>query len=150
VRGASVGERERERERERESVCVCVKQSTGHTHTGHTDRDNTRHRHTQAHDKTPKQTPPTSTYQRSTVARRRCVPPPTPGWVAAPKSACEVGSKSDAARGALVCVCRCARQVVNLGGATPAGVYQLALTRYCHHQYCMVYGIQQGGRWGGA
>jgi len=26
----------------------------------------------------------------------------------------------------------------------------LAFTRYCHHQYCMVYGIQKGGRWGGA
>jgi len=25
----------------------------------------------------------------------------------------------------------------------------LAFTRYCHHQYCMVYGIQQGGRWCG-
>jgi len=25
----------------------------------------------------------------------------------------------------------------------------LAFTRYCHHQYCMVYGIQMGGRWGG-
>ena len=35
------------------------------------------------------------------VARRRCVPPPTPGWVAAPKSAWEVGSKSDAPWGAL-------------------------------------------------
>jgi len=25
----------------------------------------------------------------------------------------------------------------------------LAFTRYCHPQYCMVYGIQQGGRWEG-
>jgi len=24
-----------------------------------------------------------------------------------------------------------------------------ACTRYCHHQYCMVYGIQKGGRCGG-
>ena len=23
----------------------------------------------------------------------------------------------------------------------------LALTRYCHHQYCMVYSIKGGGRW---
>jgi len=23
------------------------------------------------------------------------------------------------------------------------------LTRYCHHQYCMVYGIKRRGRWGG-
>jgi len=60
-------------------LACCVKQSTGHTHTGHTDRKHPRHRHTHAHDKTPKRTPPTSTYQRLTVARRRCVPPPTPG-----------------------------------------------------------------------
>ena len=26
---------------------------------------------------------------------------------------------------------------------------RLAFTRYCHHQYCMVYGIQNGGRWKG-
>jgi len=25
----------------------------------------------------------------------------------------------------------------------------LAFTRYCHHQYCMVYGINRGGRWEG-
>jgi len=25
----------------------------------------------------------------------------------------------------------------------------LAFTRYCHRQYCMVYGIQRRGRWGG-
>jgi len=27
--------------------------------------------------------------------------------------------------------------------------YRLAFTRYCHHQYCMVYGITIGSRWGG-
>ena len=25
----------------------------------------------------------------------------------------------------------------------------LAFTRYCHHQYCMMYGIKKRGRWGG-
>ena len=25
----------------------------------------------------------------------------------------------------------------------------LAFTRYCHHQYCMVYGINREGRWRG-
>ena len=52
-----------------------------HAHRTHRQRKHPRHRHTHAHDKTPKRTPPTSTRQRSTVARRRCVPPPTPGWV---------------------------------------------------------------------
>jgi len=28
------------------------------------------------------------------------------------------------------------------------GGRNLAFTRYCHHQYGMVYGIQKGGRWG--
>jgi len=27
--------------------------------------------------------------------------------------------------------------------------HRLAFTRYCHRQYCMVYGIKGGGRWGG-
>jgi len=26
---------------------------------------------------------------------------------------------------------------------------ELGFTRYCHHQYCMVYGIHKRGRWGG-
>ena len=26
---------------------------------------------------------------------------------------------------------------------------RLAFTRYCHHRYCMVYGIKRGGRWRG-
>jgi len=26
---------------------------------------------------------------------------------------------------------------------------RLAFTRYCHHQYCMMYGIKDGGRWKG-
>jgi len=62
--------------------------------------------HTQTHVKnnTPndhaKGTPPLAE-QRSKVARRRCVSPPTPGWVAAPKSEWEVGSKSNAPWGAL-------------------------------------------------
>jgi len=32
------------------------------------------------------------------------------------------------------------------------GVYAgrgLAFTRYCHHRYCMVYDIKNGGRWKG-
>ena len=29
------------------------------------------------------------------------------------------------------------------------GIYKLAFTRYCHHLYCMVYGINREGRWRG-
>ena len=63
-----------------------------HTHT-HTERERTTpptptHTHTtRTTPQPPKRTPPTNTKQRSKVARRRCVPPPTPEWVAAPKSA---------------------------------------------------------------
>jgi len=67
-------------------------QQVTHTHT-HRQRTTPRHRHThttRTTPQTPKRTPPTNTSQRSKVARRRCVPPPTPGWVAAPKSACEL------------------------------------------------------------
>jgi len=48
--------------------------------------------HTQQHDKNkttnkePHERTQPHTQQRAKVARRRCVPPPTPGWVAAPKS----------------------------------------------------------------
>ena len=65
--------------------CTCKTINRSHAHRTHRQRKHPRHRHTHAHDKTPKRTPPTSTQQRSTVARRRCVPPPTPGWVAAPQ-----------------------------------------------------------------
>jgi len=34
-------------------------------------------------------------------------------------------------------------------GVKPFLLYSLAFTRYCHYQYCMVYGTQRGGRWGG-
>jgi len=57
------------------------------SHAQHTNHHTTEHMN-ETHDRT--------TLQRSAVARRRCVPPPTPGWVAVPKSAWEVGSKSDA------------------------------------------------------
>jgi len=58
-----------------------VKRSTGHTHI---QRERTTpptpiHTHTTRTTlQTPKRTPPTNTSQRSKVARRRCVPPPTP------------------------------------------------------------------------
>jgi len=31
-------------------------------------------------------------------------------------------------------------------GDSPKATATLAYTRYCHHQYCMVYGIKRGGR----
>jgi len=58
------------------------------------DTNTTTNDHTQIH-------PPPPHSQRSKVARGRRVAPPTPGWVAAPKSAWGVGSKSDAPWGTL-------------------------------------------------
>jgi len=69
----------------RELTPVLVHLSTrnrSHTHT-HTTRI-TRRTHTRTNPLPP---PHTHSQQRSKVARRRCVLPPTPGWVAAPKSA---------------------------------------------------------------
>jgi len=34
-------------------------------------------------------------------------------------------------------------------GTRRSSTCSLALTRYCHRRYCIVYGIQKGGRWGG-
>jgi len=42
--------------------------------------------------------------------------------------------------------CDVGRVCCRIGGRGETG---LAFTRYCHHQYCMVYGIQGGGRLGG-
>jgi len=76
------------------------KGETGHIHKHSTRTTHHTTRQEQDH-KRPHEEPPSRTSQRSKVARRRCVPPPTSGWVAAPKSAWEVGSKSDAPWGAL-------------------------------------------------
>ena len=38
---------------------------------------------------------------------------------------------------------------VALAGGGDARDAGLAFARYCHHQYCMVYGINRGGRWRG-
>jgi len=64
----------------------CVRRKTGHTHKHitRTTPHNTRQEPTPQ--TTTRRTTP-FTYQRSKVARRRCVPPPTNRWVAAPKSA---------------------------------------------------------------
>ena len=72
----------------------CVKKiNRSHTHTRRqrTTPPTSTHTHTtRTTPQPPKPTPPTNTSQRSKVARRWCVPPPTPGWVAAPKSAWEL------------------------------------------------------------
>ena len=47
---------------------------------------------------------------------------------------------------------RCTYLFINLRRAPagqPAVGGALAFTRYCHCQYCMVYGIQKEGPWGG-
>jgi len=68
----------------------CINKSTGHiqTHRQRTPPPTLTHTHTtRSNTPNPHTNPPPHTGQRSTVARRRRVPPPTPGWVAAPKPA---------------------------------------------------------------
>ena len=37
---------------------------------------------------------------------------------------------------------------ISIGLTWRGGSYGLAFTRYCHYQYCVVYGIHKGGRGG--
>ena len=56
---------------------------------------------------------------------------------------CEREGRSEGARGASELTPR-----VNTGRASERARVNPAFTRYCYHQYCMVYGIQKGGRGG--
>ena len=63
------------------STCKKINRSHTHIHRQRTPPPTPTHTHTtRTTPQIPKRTPPTNTEQRSKVARRRCVPPPTPGW----------------------------------------------------------------------
>ena len=96
---------------------VCKKRQVAHTNTRQ-EQHHTTHDTTRTTSQTTMRRPTPLTSQRSKVVRRRRVPPPTPRWVAAPKSACEQDTVSDG-------------EGVDLVGVNRVGVNRLSSRQQC-------------------